>query len=174
MFLNFSSSCTKVTMSYWVGWLRSVGHAEEKKKRKIQRPFGLRSRRKRDFDWSKVKVSDLHLLWLDVKSVKGRKRRKRWRKLSIFLLLSCLLSLTQLLNTAPSLHTFGTSLLFLHLCPNGRMASLFNSSSFPSFLPFTLFTSSHNKCKPLTLTLWCEPQLLWDPTKRIGIIAQES
>ena len=33
------------------------------------------------------------------------------------------------------------------------MASLFNSSSFPSFLPFTLFTSSHNKCKPLTLTL---------------------
>ena len=42
---------------------------------------------------------------------------------------------------------------FLHFCPNGRMASLFNSSSFPSFLPFTLFTSSHNKCKPLTLTL---------------------
>ena len=33
------------------------------------------------------------------------------------------------------------------------MASLFISSSFPSFLPFTLFTSSHNKCKPLTLTL---------------------
>ena len=30
--LNFSSSCTKVSMSYWVGWLRSVGHAEEKRK----------------------------------------------------------------------------------------------------------------------------------------------
>ena len=35
----------------------------------------------------------------------------------------------------------------------GRMASPFISSSFPSFLPFTLFKSSHNKCKPLTLTL---------------------
>ena len=76
MFLNFSSSCTKVTMSYWVGWLRSVGHAEEKKKRKIQRPFGLRSRRKGDFGWSKVKVSGLHSLWLDVKSVKERKEGK--------------------------------------------------------------------------------------------------
>ena len=96
MFLNFSSSCTKVTMSYWVGWLRSVGHAEEKKKRKIQRPFGLRSRRKGDFGWSKVKVSGLHSLWLDVKSVKERKEGKdeelnreairpfgqRWRKRS--------------------------------------------------------------------------------------------
>ena len=33
----------------------------------------------------------------------------------------------------------------------GRMASLFISSSFPSFLPFTLFISSHNKCKPTYL-----------------------
>ena len=37
------------------------------------------------------------------------------------------------------------------LCPNGRMASTFISSSFPSFLPFTLFTSSHIKCKPTYL-----------------------
>ena len=35
--------------------------------------------------------------------------------------------------------------------PNGRMASPFISSSFPSFIPFTLFTSSHNKCKPTYL-----------------------
>ena len=30
----------------------------------------------RDFSWSKVKVSGLHLLWLDMKSVKGRKEGK--------------------------------------------------------------------------------------------------
>ena len=54
---------------------------------------------------------------------------------------------------------FGTSLLFflrtslLQPIFTGRMASLFISSSFPSFLPFTLFISSHTKCKPLTLTL---------------------
>ena len=31
---------------------------------------------RRDFDWSKVKVSDLHLLWFNVKSVEGRKEGK--------------------------------------------------------------------------------------------------
>ena len=31
---------------------------------------------KRNFGWSKVKVSGLHLLWLDVKSVEGRKEGK--------------------------------------------------------------------------------------------------
>ena len=31
------------------------------------------------------------------------------------------------------------------------MSSPFISSSFPSFLPFTQFTSSHNKCKPTYL-----------------------
>ena len=45
----------------------------------------------------------------------------------------------------------GTSLFsgtsHLHPIFTGRMASLFISSYFPSFLPFTLFTSSHNKCK---------------------------
>ena len=35
----------------------------------------------------------------------------------------------------------------------GRTTTLFISSSFPSFLPFTLFISSHNIWKPLTLTL---------------------
>ena len=40
---------------------------------------------------------------------------------------------------------------FFLFCPNGRMASTFISSSFPSFLPFTLFTSSHNKYKPTYL-----------------------
>ena len=39
MFLNFSSLCTK---SAWVGWLRHVGHAEGRKKKKKQkaRVFG--------------------------------------------------------------------------------------------------------------------------------------
>ena len=41
MFLIFSSLCTKVTMSNWSCWLRRVGHAEGRKKRKKQaRPFG--------------------------------------------------------------------------------------------------------------------------------------
>ena len=38
-----------------------------------------------------------------------------------------------------------TSFFFFFLYPNGRMASPFISSSFPSFPPSTLFTSSHNK-----------------------------
>ena len=37
MFLIFSSSCTKVSISNWVGWLRRVQHAEERKKRKKQK-----------------------------------------------------------------------------------------------------------------------------------------
>ena len=66
---------------------------------------------------------------------------------------SLLLALTHAaLQDCTSPHTLGLH-FFFPLCPNGRMASLFNSSSFPSFLPFTLFTSSHNKCKPITLTL---------------------
>ena len=36
MFLIFSSSCTKVSMSYWVGWLRHVGHTEEKRKERYK------------------------------------------------------------------------------------------------------------------------------------------
>ena len=48
------------------------------------------------------------------------------------------------------LTTLWDSLLF-PLCTNGRMVSPFNSSSFPSFLRFTLFTSSHNKYKPTYL-----------------------
>ena len=103
MFLIYSSSCTKVSISNWVGWLRRVQHAEERKERskrhghsgmaetsKAIRPMRAKER---DFGWSKVKVSGLHLLWLDVKSVKGRKEGKdeeinreairpmqRWRK----------------------------------------------------------------------------------------------
>ena len=40
-----------------------------------------------------------------------------------------------------------------HLHPSSKWpnASPFISSSFPSFLPFTLFISSHNKCKPTYL-----------------------
>ena len=108
MFLIYSSSCTKVSISNWVGWLRRVQHAEERKERS-KRHSGmaeLKGKRKetskairpmrakeRGFGWSKVKVSGLHLLWLDVKSVKGRKEGKdeeinreairpvqRWRK----------------------------------------------------------------------------------------------
>ena len=76
MFLNFLHHVQK---SPWVIGLVDLGVLDtlkKKKKREIQRPFGLRSRRKGDFGWSKVKVSGLHLLWLDVKSVKGRKEGK--------------------------------------------------------------------------------------------------
>ena len=37
MFLIFSSSSTKVSISNWVGWLRRVQHAEGRKKRKKQK-----------------------------------------------------------------------------------------------------------------------------------------
>ena len=76
-----------------------------------------------------------------------------------FLLLSLLFAslLLSLTHAAFQDCTYSSHFLGLHffssLCPNGRMASLFNSSSFPSFLPFTLFRSGHHKCKPLTLTL---------------------
>ena len=46
---------------------------KEKKQAKAIRPMRAE---KRDFGWSKVKVSGLHLLWLDVKSVEGRKEGK--------------------------------------------------------------------------------------------------
>ena len=54
---------------------QSVGHAEEKR---IETSKAIRPMRaeERDFGWSKVKVSDLHLMWLDEKSVKGRKEVK--------------------------------------------------------------------------------------------------
>ena len=58
---------------------------------------------------------------------------------------------TSLFTAASHPHPLGSSLL--QPIFTGRMASLFVSSSFPSFLPFTLFISSHNKCEPLTLTL---------------------
>ena len=58
---------------------------------------------------------------------------------------------TSLFSGASHPHPLWTSLLQpIFTC---RMASLLISSSFPSFLLFTLFISSHNKCKPLTLTL---------------------
>ena len=50
MFFIFSSSCTKVSISNWVGWLRRVQHAEERKKRKKQKQesFGyVRAKEKR-------------------------------------------------------------------------------------------------------------------------------
>ena len=43
--------------------------------------------------------------------------------------------------------------LGLHFLLTGRMASPFISSSFPSFLPFTLLTTNHNKRNSLALTL---------------------
>ena len=54
---------------------QSVGHAEEKR---IETSKAIPPMRveERDFGWSKVKVSDLHLLWFNVKSVEGRKREK--------------------------------------------------------------------------------------------------
>ena len=77
-----------------------------------------------------------------------------------FSLLSCLLSLTQLFKAALVLTLwdfhFFSSLWDFHFFsplhwPNGLFIYFFIFSFF--FLPFTLFTSSHNKCKPLTLTL---------------------
>ena len=57
-----------------------------------------------------------------------------------FSLLYCLLSLTQLFKTAPSPH-YTLGLHFFFPLFKWRNASPFISSSFPSFLPFTLFTS---------------------------------
>ena len=88
--------------------------------------------------------------------------------LSIFLL-SFACSLMQFFKTALVL-TLWDFTSFLPPCLNGWMASLFNSSSFPSFLPFTLFTSSHNKCKSLTLTL-LQPKSL--SSVLIGRMVQE-
>ena len=81
-----------------------------------------------------------------------------------FSLLFCLLSLTQFFKTAPvlsltcrdfsffrGLHIFTPGTSLLQPIFTGQMASLFISSSFPSFLTFTLFTSSHNKCEPIYL-----------------------
>ena len=69
-----------------------------------------------------------------------------------FSLLFCLLSLTQLFNTAPSPHTFGTSLLFFTSLQMAECLT-FYFFIFSRFLPSTLFTLNHNKCKSLTLTL---------------------
>ena len=65
---------------YWVGWLRRVGHAKEKKRKemgwciKAIRPKG--ELKKNEIGWSKVKASGMYLLWIDIKSVKGRKEGK--------------------------------------------------------------------------------------------------
>ena len=61
-------------------------------------------------------------------------------------------------RSSPRLHctkSHSLELLFplLFFLPTSRMTSLFISSSFPSFLPFTLLTSNHNKCNSLALTL---------------------
>ena len=62
---------------------KCVGHAEEKRKETSKAIRPMRAE-ERDFGWSKVKVSGLHLLWFDVKSVEGRKgeRNKRERPFS--------------------------------------------------------------------------------------------
>ena len=54
---------------------------------------------------------------------------------------------TSLFTGASHPHPLGSSLL--QPIFTSRMASLFISSSFPSFLPFTRFISSHNKCNHL-------------------------
>ena len=54
---------------------KCVGHAEEKRKETSKAIRPMRAE-ERDFGWSKVKVSGLHLLWFDVKSVEGRKEEK--------------------------------------------------------------------------------------------------
>ena len=55
-----------------------VGHAEKEKKRTKQKQdsFGHGRAEEKRFGWSKVKVSGLHWLWFDEKSMKGRKEEK--------------------------------------------------------------------------------------------------
>ena len=53
--------------------------------------------------------------------------------------------------TVLSLTHWDSPLLFSSSTPNGRMAFPFISSPFSSFLPSTLFTTSHNKCKHTSL-----------------------
>ena len=43
-------------MSYWVGWLRSVGHAEEKKEKKDTKAIRSKEQKKRRF-WLKQSQS---------------------------------------------------------------------------------------------------------------------
>ena len=59
-----------------------------------------------------------------------------------------------------TLWNFTSFFLFFFLYPNGRMASPFISSSFPSFPPSTLFTSSHNKMQA-NLSWLCFNQFLF-------------
>ena len=56
-------------------WAKWVGHAEEKRKETSKAIQPMRAE-ERDFGWNKVKVSGLHFLWFDVKSVEGRKQEK--------------------------------------------------------------------------------------------------
>ena len=72
--------------------------------------------------------------------------------LSTFLSLFYLLSLTQLFKTAMSSIslTWTSPLVFYTQWPNGLPLI---SSSFPSFLPPTCFTSNHNKWKHTSLDL---------------------
>ena len=84
-------------------------------------------------------------------------RRKTLFSLTALFLNVYVLLLSFFLSSFACSHSRNSSRLHLVLtlwdftsfspCPNGRMASPFISSSFPSFLPFTLFTSSHNKCR---------------------------
>ena len=45
----------------------------KKKEKKDTKAIQPKELKKKDFGWSKVKVSDLHLLWYDKKSVEGWK-----------------------------------------------------------------------------------------------------
>ena len=73
---------------------------------------------------------------------------------------------TSLFSGASHPYPLETSLL--QTIFTGRTATLFISSSFPSFLPFTLFISSRNICKPLTLTLLQQKSL---SSALIGLMA---
>ena len=55
-------------------WAKSVEHAEEKRKEPSKTIRPMRTE-ERNFGWRKVKVSGLHLLWFDGKSVEGRKEK---------------------------------------------------------------------------------------------------
>ena len=132
LFPKFGPKFQYITVNNSVSTAKVQSH---KKQRFTWKPFLLRREKSQDKFWIislyQIEITTLTALFLTVYFLQFS------LTLSIFLL---------------SISLAGTSPLF-STSSNGRMAFLIISSSFPYFLSFTLFKSSHNKCKPLTLTL---------------------
>ena len=76
---TFMKGCTKVKPHKWLCDVKLVPYTLEgrkKRKKKKARVIRLRKSWRKENGWSKVKISGLYLMWLDVKSVKGRKEEK--------------------------------------------------------------------------------------------------